>query len=249
MQVIGAGQTARGGLAFLFSMALLLASAVAVAGSFSVSPVRVTITPDRRVVALKVHNTGSEPASVQAELMDWTQRNGEDEFTPSREVLVTPPIFTLPPGEAQVIRVGLRRPPDPERELSYRLFLQELPPPIPENFQGLQVVTRMSLPVFVAPASAEAAPQLRWHVHRGAGGELLVSARNTGNGHAQVTQLRLQPGDGRQYGEGDNAYVLPGAEHAWSIIPKGEPIAAGSELVLTANVNGDEISIRQQGVE
>ena len=29
----------------------------------------------------------------------------------------------------QIVRVGLRRGPDPQRELAYRLYLQEVPPP------------------------------------------------------------------------------------------------------------------------
>lgn len=245
MSDISSRQAAPCGLAF-FSLFLLmlLAADMAVAGSFSVSPVRANISPDARVVALRVHNSGTELASIQAELMLWSQHNGEEQFEPSREVLVTPPIFTVPPGETQVIRIGLRRPPGPDTELSYRLFLQELPPPIPDNFQGLRVVTRMSLPVFVAPASGTAAPKLDWRVRRGMAGELLIAARNEGNGHGQITELRLQLGDGRNHSQRGNTYVLPGAEHNWSIAPEGEPIAPDSALVLTARVNGNDITTR-----
>lgn len=245
MILISASRTAPGGLAFLFFIALLLTANVVVAGSFSVSPVRVSITPDTRVVALQVHNSGSGPASVQAELVAWSQVNGEDKFEPSRDVLVTPPIFTVPPGETQVIRVGLRRPPDQTRELSYRLFLQELPPPIPDNFQGLRVVTRMSLPVFVAPDSGEAAPALRWRVQGDADNGLLVTARNDGNGHGQVTELHLELADGREIKQRGNTYILPEAMGEWSITAVDGPVASGAELILTAKVNGNEVSSQQ----
>lgn len=240
----GPRQTTLCGLALSLFLLMLLATDVVVAGSFSVSPVRASLSPEARVVALRVHNSGSEPASVQAELMAWSQQNGEEQFEPSREVLVTPPIFTVPPGETQVIRIGLRRPPSPDTELSYRLFLQELPPPIPDNFQGLRVVTRMSLPVFVAPASGAATPGLNWRARRGMEGELLITARNDGNGHGQITELHLQLGGDRKHSQRGNTYVLPGAEHNWSIASEGEHIAPGSALVLTARVNGNDSTTR-----
>ena len=246
MLAISASQTARCGLAFLIPLLLLLTAQMAAAGSFSVSPVRVTITPESRVVALRVHNSGTEPTSVQAELMAWSQKDDEDRFEPSRAVLVTPPIFTIPPGETQVVRVGLRRPPDQRKELSYRLFLQELPPPIPGNFQGLRVVTRMSLPVFVAPAAGEAAPDLRWRMRRTADGDLLVTSLNDGNGHGQVTALHLNLDDGRVVSQRGNTYLLPGAERQWSITPEGGPITSGSEIELTAKVNGNDLTTRQR---
>lgn len=242
MTVASSRQTARRGLAIFLFLPMLLAADPVLAGSFSVSPIWASLSAEARVVALRVHNSGTEPASIQAELKTWNQQNGEDKFEPSREVLVTPPIFTVSPGETQVIRVGLRRPPGLDNELSYRLFLQELPPPIPEGFQGLRVVTRMSLPVFVAPASGPATPELTWHAKRGSEGELVITASNHGNGHGKVTKLRLQLENDRELNQRGNTYVLPGAEHNWSIVPEGDPITAGMDLALTASVNGKEVT-------
>jgi len=103
-------QAALRGLATVFFLLMLLTAAVAKAGSFSVSPVRASLSAQERVVALRVSNSGTEPSSIQAELMAWRQQGGEEIHEPSRDVLVTPPIFTVPAGDTQVIRVGLRRP-------------------------------------------------------------------------------------------------------------------------------------------
>lgn len=246
MPVVRTSQTARSGLAFLLFLLCQLPPYVAEAGRYSVSPHRVKLSAESPVAALRVHNNGSELVSVQVELLDWMQRDGVDTFETNRDVLVTPPIFTVPPGETQVIRVGLRRPPDPERELNYRLFLQELPPPLPDNFQGLRVVSRASLPVFVQPAAGEAAPKLRWRVQRIPDGKLLVTARNTGNGHGRVTGLHLLLADGREISIRGYTYILPESVGKWSITSANGRVAAGSELVLTAKVNGNEISIQQR---
>src|SRR5690606_24384300 len=205
-------QAARRGLA-LAALALLLSVAEgAGAGNFSVSPVRAELSIQQRVAALRVHNGGSEPVAIQAEAMAWRQRGNEDVLEPSREVLVTPPIFTIPPGETQTLRIGLRRSPDPNQQLSYRLLLHELPPPLPEGFQGRRMAMRMSLPVFVTPAAGAASPELAWRASRTASGELRLSARNHGTGHAQITTLTLGRDNGQQIGQQGNHYLLPRSE-------------------------------------
>ncbi|MDR5903992.1 molecular chaperone [Franzmannia qiaohouensis] len=240
MTYLSSRQAAYRGLVVpLFMLTLLLASQ-ALAGSFSVSPTRVVLSTQDNVVALRVRNTGAEETSVQVELQAWRQEGGQDIYTPSREVLATPPIFTLAPGQTQMLRVGLRRPPAQDTQLSYRLFLQELPPPSADDFQGLRMSLRISLPVFVAPASGVAAPHMHWRVERGSGDEWHLSADNRGNGHGQVSRLRVRLPDGRTLQPSGNAYVLPGATQRWRL-SSGSPLpAAGSELVITAGVNGQE---------
>ncbi len=246
MIILTAHQAAYRGLVLLFAVVALLVASQALAGSFSVNPTRVALSAQHKVVALRVRNTGPEETSVQVELQQWRQENGQDHYTPSREVLATPPIFTLAPGETQVLRVGLRRLPDRTTELSYRLFLQELPPPAPESFQGLRMALRMSLPVFVAPASGDATPELAWRATRGGHGEIRLSARNNGDAHGQVSRLRVRLPDGRTLQPSDNAYVLPGTEQRWTL-SSGSPLpTAGTELVITTSVNGQETTARLQ---
>ena len=45
---------------------------------------------------------------VQAEVMLWEQVDGEDRLTPTRDLLVSPAVFTLPPNGSQLVRVALR---------------------------------------------------------------------------------------------------------------------------------------------
>ncbi|MDI5936320.1 molecular chaperone [Halomonas kalidii] len=246
MITLSARQAACCSLVLPFVVVALLLVTQAQAGSFTVTPTRVALSGQHEVVALRVRNTGPEETAVQVELMVWRQENGEAHHTPSREVLATPPIFTLAPGQTQVLRVGLRRPPDRTNELSYRLFLQELPPPAPDDFQGLRMALRTSLPVFVAPASGDATPELAWRATRGGRGELRLRARNSGHGHGQVSGLRVRLPDGRTLQSPDHSYVLPGAEQTWALSPGRPLLAAGTELVITTSVNGQETTSRLQ---
>ena len=109
----------------------VMGASVASAASLGVSPVRVTLSESQSMGSLTVRNDGTEPASLQMEMLNWSQAEGQDVLMPTRELLANPPIFTVPAGGSQLVRVGLRRAPDGQRELTYRLVLQELPPPIP----------------------------------------------------------------------------------------------------------------------
>lgn len=220
------------GLAFL-----LFGAGVANAGSFVVSPVRATLSSAQSIGSLVVHNNGSEPTVVQLELATWSQQDGKDAFVPTREVLATPPIFTVPPGGSQTVRVGLRRAPDAQSELSYRLFLQEVPPPPKPGVQGLQMALRISIPVFVKPAVA-AAPVLRWQAVRAPQGQVRLSVANNGNAHIQVNNIKLASADGADIGSQQVAsYVLPGQSRDWLV---KAAVNAGAKLRLSAQTdNGD----------
>lgn len=203
-----------------------------------VTPVRATLTSAQPIIALTVRNDSSEPTVVQIELTTWSQEAGKDLHAPTRDVIATPPIFTVAAGATQIVRVGLRRTPDADRELTYRLFLQEVPPPPKAEFKGLRVALRMSLPVFVVP-STPAAPALEWRAVREPQGWLNVSARNTGKAHAQIADFRLEHADGREIvRQAPSAYVLPGQSREWRL--KGE-VPPGAPLRIVAHTDAGDM--------
>jgi fimbrial chaperone protein len=209
----------------------------AAAGSFSVTPVRTVLSAGQQVASLVVKNDGADPAVVQLELVSWSQQDGKDVYAATREILATPPIFTVPAGGSQVVRVGLRRAPDPRLELTYRVFMQEVPPPPKGDFKGLRVALRLGIPVFVTPSQA-AAPVLRWRAARSPDG-LKLTLSNTGNAHVQVTDLRIAPAGGKDlYRQPQSVYVLPGRSRDWLL--KASP-PAGAPLRLYARTDSGDV--------
>lgn len=204
----------------LMGLTLLLAgTGAASAGSFSVTPVRATLSASQAVGMLTVNNTGDKPAVIQLEVLKWSQQDGKDVYMPTRDVLATPPIFTVPPQGRQTIRVGLRSKPDAQTELSYRLFLREVPPPPEPGQQGLQIALHMSLPVFILPATP-AKPALTWAARHEADGQIRLRAINSGNAHVQITGLRLVQADGSEIvNKSMFDYLLPGQERSWLLTP------------------------------
>lgn len=224
-----------------FGLALLLgAIACASASSFSVSPVRATLSASQPVGSLTVRNIGAEPTVVQLEVVSWSQQDGQDLYVPTQEILATPPIFTVPAGGSQVVRVGLRRAPDALRELTYRLFLQEVPPPPKPDFRGLRVALRVGVPVFVMPP-VPAKPVLRWQAAPTSEGALKLSLINDGNVHIQIANFMLTPAGGASLGiQQSAAYVLPGQRRDWFV--KADPFPSlGSVLHLNAQTDAGDV--------
>jgi len=224
------------------ALALSLAAAEVPAGSFQVNPIRVDMTKGATTAAITVRNDGDDAIVVQSSVVAWTQDNGQEVYTPTTEALVTPPIMTVPPGGEQIVRVGLRRGPDAQRELAYRLYLQEVPPPPKPGFTGLQVALRVGLPVFVAPA-APGIRRLEWSAQIGPDGAIRLAAQNTGNAHVQVTDFELGlPGPGGPIAhESTLAYVLAGQRRLWTLPAPPDRVKSVSEFRLKAYTDAGEI--------
>jgi len=206
----------------------LLFGSLAHAGAFTITPVRVDISFGRRAASIEVHNTGQQGAQLQAERYRWkSDTGGDDELEPTEDFVVTPPIFTLEPGQRQIVRVLMQVPADPVREMAYRLILQETPLGDPQA-NTVATVLRISLPVFVTPARAR--PELVWSLRREAG-SLYLDVDNVGQAHTSITTLRTLDGQSLKAG----VYVLAGERRSW-------PIDAPVERVLLKLRDADESS-------
>ena len=198
-------------------LAALLALSPAFAGTFTISPLRVDFADATGMAVLTVRNEDATPVVVQTQGLAWSQEAGQDALTPSRDILISPAVFTLQPGGSQLVRVALRRNVDPVRELTYRVLLQEVPQVASPGFNGLQVVLRLSVPVFVEPLTPAAA-QVAWIASRGDDGRLSLSARNDGSAHARIHGFSVKTADGATtvLDQPELAYVLPGSSRHWT---------------------------------
>lgn len=232
----------KAGKAILFAVLCALAQP-SLGGSFEVNPIRVELSPSARSAALTVKNSGTEPVVVQISAQAWTQNNGVDVLSPTREVLVSPPIATIAAGAQQIVRIGLRRAPDARQELSYRLFLQEVPPPPKAGFQGLQVALRIGLPIFVQPRSGPAKPALVWEAHRREPGSISLKLSNEGNGHIQIRDIAMfRAGEKEPVAtHASLVYVLPGQSQAWDLKTRHAGGEASDRLQLKASTDAGSI--------
>ena len=166
--------------------------------------------PGQRTAVITVRNADSAPLTIQTQLVAWTQETGEESYADTRDILATPPVFTIPPNGEQVVRVALRKEPDATIETAYRVFLQEIPGARTVEGNTLNIALRVGVPLFVSPAQ-KAVGKLEWIARPQADGKLHVEAMNSGTAHVQVTgfEVSLEGHPERIY-VNQMKYVLPG---------------------------------------
>ena len=200
----------------LFAALLGIGSVALAAGSFSVSPVRVDLRAGQTGGSIEVINNGSTEIQLTVERFAWRANASGDQLEPTADFVASPPLFDLRPGERQVVRILFVRPADPQRQLTYRIALQESPARLPVT--GLATVLRVTLPVFVTPPRA--VPSLQWRRVDSPDGPFL-EVENRGDATALLAGIRLE---GARDLEGGSGYVLPGQTRRWRAPELGRSI-------------------------
>ncbi|MES2942852.1 MAG: fimbria/pilus periplasmic chaperone [Pseudomonadota bacterium] len=205
-----------------------------------VNPVVIELGANQRVATVKITLSSTAKAAVrlQAELLRWQQSlQGEDITQANSELLVTPPIADLRPGETQLFRVAVRGGRTAPEELAYRLILEDIAEPVaPDNTAtdiAISFRMRYDLPVMVAPVG-KVMNALRWKpcpalattpAPRSAAVDTEACMRlfNAGNRRVKVQTIHWS-GDGWQQAQplAEGVNILVGAEREWRI-----PLQAG----------------------
>ncbi|MBB4129409.1 MULTISPECIES: molecular chaperone [unclassified Xanthomonas] len=223
------------------SVLLALASAwslqAAHAASLQLAPTSLTLSAQQSADGLWLSNSGSAPVQVQTRAYRWTQIDGKDQLDPTQELLISPPMRTLAAGERQLIRVIRAGPAPTGQEACYRIIVDELPSADADR-KGMQFVLRYSVPIFVLPpGKTDPMPILRTQVIAGSDGNAQIQISNTGDGHAQVADLRHQvDGATKTALSGLVGYVLAGQTMRWSL---GAPLAQFGHGTIIARINGE----------
>lgn len=202
-------------LAFLCGAALLAVAPAfpAVAGTLEVNPVLVQIDADRRTGTVTVRNVESQPVTIRAEALEWRQADGGESYEESDAVIVSPPIFTIPGGGTQLVRVGLRRPSDAPQ--AYRLIIEEVPAANPGG--GIRVALRLNLPLHVMMDPADPAG-VTWSAMRDAEGGWTIEAVNPGTGYVRLDSEMARQATGITHADTIHfGTLLPGATRRWQI--------------------------------
>ena len=224
-------------LKFITSAALLIAAVVpAWAGSFSVTPVRIYMTPRDRAVAVTITNEGDSPVALQADINVWSQKaDGTDELVLTEDMILSPPIIKLAPKARQVVRLALLKPADASRQLTYRLIVREIPEATApkSNTIAVPIALALSMPVFITPPIAQR--EVACQAARDAAA-LAVTCANSGSAYAQVREVTLNRGQAQLARFEGGVYILPGARKPIALKPE-QPVPAGDAVL---NVTFDD---------
>lgn len=216
-------------LLLLFVMALIPAAHAA--NSLMIWPIDPAINPEDKASELWLENRGNATTIMQVRIFSWLQVGGQEQYQTQQQVVASPPMVRLEPGQKQLVRLIKQTPPEAGREMSYRVVLDEIPTPRTpgENQAGLTFQMRYSVPLFVygnGVTSDSAKPQLSWQ-QIDSGGRRWLELTNRGNGHARLSNVTI---GGRRIGNGLFGYVLANSSNRW-------PLTSSVSGELSAEVN------------
>jgi fimbrial chaperone protein len=182
-----------------------------IAGLFSISPIRIDLDRRNKTDSITVSNDETaRKIEMQAKLFEWTQdAKGNDVYVESNDLVFFPRIFAVDKQDQRVVRVGLKVPAG-NTEKSYRLFIEELPPPADPARKGAQVlfVLRFGIPIFVRPDKEKLGGAIDGMEATPTAATIVV--KNTGNQNFQIQSLRVKSGAAYE-NEIVGGYVLAGA--------------------------------------
>lgn len=238
-------------LRFLIRVLLTLGAGLPLCGgagaaNLQISPVSIAFQPSQAAAGINLQNFGDTPLYGQVRVYAWDQQNGVDVLTPTADVVASPPIIEVAANSTQTIRLVRRTlgtgaaGATAGAERSYRILIDEIPRG--DTGTGVAIRLQYSVPVFVVPAAAGAAPALRFTVGK-RDGNLVLRAQNGGAQHAQLgaTRLRTAAGAEVELSKGLYGYALAGREREWPL-PKDKAAALTGPLTVIANVNARELS-------
>jgi fimbrial chaperone protein len=185
-------------------------------GALQVSPIGFDLPAGKAAAVLTVRNDDDAPMNIQVRVFRWSQSDGQDQYTSTDEVVASPPITALAPHSERLIRI-VRLAPPAQTEQSYRLVVDELPPPPSAQAGRVQMLLRHSIPLFFA-APGESKPAIDWAAAPTDGG-VLVEAHNGGGRHVRISNLRLLDGAGGTVMRRDGlvGYVLADSGVRWTL--------------------------------
>lgn len=221
-----------------------LAPRGALAAGLQFSPTLIDLAPSQRTATLEVINRSAQVTAVQVRTFAWAQSGGgaggaaggqDDALAATGDLAASPPVFSLPPGETQLVRIVLRTPVAAGNERAFRLLIDEIPPPGQPG--GVQLALRISLPVFAAAPDRTAA-DLRWTLQPAGSGWEIV-ANNRGTRRARVGELSATGPGGRQLTAApldQNPWVLGGGRRRWRLADPSRVIWPGATVRLAGTL-------------
>ena len=230
--------------------ALCSAGFVQAASSVLIWPIDPVLEADQQASALWLENRGTETANLQIRVFAWSQNGFDEQYQNQRDVIGSPPVAKIEPGQKQLVRLTRTREVPPGQELAYRIIIDEIPsaPPVGKNTAAaIRFQMRYSVPLFAYGAGlwskddatrqrdpkGAGKPQLSWQKVNVAGRNY-IEVRNQGAVHARLTDASFkQGGQTRPLVDGLLGYVLPGASMRWPV-----PDAVSADQPLQVRVNG-----------
>ena len=190
------------------------------AAGFDARPVTIE-THGGNVASITVTNPGDRKIYLQNSVHEWRQNpSGQDVLSESAAAIVSPPGIWVQPGATYNLRIQL--PPANDRELAFRVILQQLPDKSEIQSGRIVFAVTQSLPAFAEPAQPTPATLRARLVDPR---HLLIT--NEGGRRARLADIKA---DGQIVGPGLVGYALA---HSSVLVALRTPVRGGKVDIET----------------
>jgi fimbrial chaperone protein len=231
------------------------------ASAFTVTPVRILLGRGANSALLNVKNDSTDPIRFQISLKAWNQApDGGMQLSDTTDLVFFPSLMELGPGEEKKVRVGSTFKAPVMTERSYRIFIEELPPPQvtatateKQTAAQVRVLTKMGVPIFIQPATLTTKVDVSDMSVDGR--KVSFDVKNTGNTFFTVTKVAISglsaTGASTFRREQDGWYVLAGGLRHFTIEVPQDACPLTKKLAVDvssslADDHGNPIPIHQE---
>ena len=229
---------------------LLLSSGWAQAdANFQIWPIYPRLEHTEKATAIWLKNVGTADALVQIRVYKWEQIDGKDSYTEQTDIIASPPIVKIKPGDNNMLRLSRAHTLPDGREYAYRIIVDELPITIEAQNASTKAQVnfqmRYSIPLFAYgkglgsgfsqqsnqenAKKALAKPLLTWSLQADEQGQNHLFIRNSGLKFARLGNIALT-----KQGQGLGAQHKPLTAYVLAQSSTSLPISAAMRQQLAS---------------
>jgi fimbrial chaperone protein len=212
------------------------------AGTLQVSPINIEVPGGTATTVENLENKGTTVINAQVRVFKWNHKSGKESLVPTKDVVASPPALKIQPGGKATVRVVRLLKTPVVGEETYRLIIDDIPPPPDKEGGSVSFAVRHAIPVFFQAAGIKS--ELSWTAKMN-GPNLVLTANNSGQLHARISQLTLSA-NGKVVASvnGLAGYALAGDFIVWKLKAKG--VRAGSTIAIKASTNDGPVDAKAQ---
>jgi fimbrial chaperone protein len=152
--------------------------------------VRIFFDSKNRTNILTIKNNAEESVTLQLRAYSWIQtETGENLYSPTKDIIFFPKILTIKKDEKKIVRLGTRVQRG-EHEKTYRLYIEEIPPPKTLDTTAVRIIMKVGVPMFITPFKAK--PKGSIKKIELVKGRLSITLKNEGNVHFIIKSLTVK---------------------------------------------------------
>ncbi|MGD9765287.1 MAG: molecular chaperone [Candidatus Binatia bacterium] len=215
--------------------------AEALGSSFQVTPISIALSAREPSAVLTIHNESADSLRFQASVFSWRHDGaGEPVLSETQDVVCFPSLLAVAPGARAHLRVGTVIAAEAV-EKAYRVFIEELPrandgTSARPREHAITILTRMGIPVFLAPAGGSALAQASIADMAFERGVLSFALRNPGAVHFRALSVQVRgvgaSGAPTFQRESAGGYILAGESRPYRLeIPPAERCATAAVVI------------------